>query len=137
MRVKCNFQLLCFHVGNLRVHVETTCGGTPEELSCIVKPFVTTRSWLVHDESARVPETKLHKGTALNLVALLTTLHECAPSPVFSRSVVTVALKQLMGLTPDVAGVIEGLGGHHDESAAALLQESEPKLAKESQLSGR
>ena len=42
MRVKCNFQLLCFHVGNLRVHVETSCGGTPEELSCIVKPFVTS-----------------------------------------------------------------------------------------------
>ena len=110
---------------------------TPEELSCVAKPVVTSQSWLMHDESARVSETKLHKGNALKTRCSLATLHERAPCSVFSRSVVTAALKQLMRPTPDVAGVIEGLGGHQDESAAALLQDSEPKLAKESQLSGR
>ena len=39
------------------------------------------------------------------------------------------------GPTRDVAGIIGGLGGNHDESAAELLQDSsEPKLANESQL---
>ena len=31
---------------------------TPEELSCVLKPFVTSRSWLVYDESAKVSQNK-------------------------------------------------------------------------------
>ena len=77
---------------------------TPEELSCILKPFVTARSWLVYDESAQVSEAKLHKGNVVKHVALLTALHEHSPSLVFTRSVVSAVLKQLLvqfGLSQD------------------------------------
>ena len=75
---------------------------TPEELSCVLKPFVTSRSWLVYDESAKVSESKLHKGNALKHVAL----HEHTPSLVFTRSVVTTAFKQLVvqfGMSQDAS----------------------------------
>ena len=79
---------------------------TPEELSCVLKPFVTSRSWLVYDEAAKVSESKLHKGNALKHVALLTALHEHSPSLVFTRSVVTTAFKQLVvqfGMSQDAS----------------------------------
>ena len=79
---------------------------TPEELSCVLKPFVTSRSWLVYDESGKVSESKLHKGNALKHVALLTALHEHSPSLVFTRSVVTTAFKQLVvqfGMSQDAS----------------------------------
>ena len=75
---------------------------TPEE-SCVLKPFVTSRSWLVYDESAKVSETKLHKENALKHVAL-DGLHEHLPSLVLTRSVVSAALRQLVvqfGVSPD------------------------------------
>ena len=68
---------------------------TPEELSCVLKPF---------DESAKVSESKLHKGNALKHVALLTALHE---------RVHTVCCDNGFQATGrpirDVAGRIEGL----------------------------
>ena len=79
---------------------------TPEELSYVLKPFVTSRSWLVYDEAAKVSESKLHKGNALKHVALLTALHEHSPSLVFTRSVVTTAFKQLVvqfGMSKDAS----------------------------------
>ena len=69
---------------------------TPEEFSCVLKPFVTSRSWLACDEPAKVFEGKLHKGNASKYVALLTALHEHSPSLVFTRSVLPAAFKQLM-----------------------------------------
>ena len=69
---------------------------TPEELSCVLKPFVTSRSWHLYDESARVSETKLHEGNALTHVALLTALQEHSPGLVITWSVVSAALKQMV-----------------------------------------
>ena len=96
MRIKSNFLLLCFHVGNLRFHVETSCGGDARKFSCVLKPFVTSRSWVVYDKSTRVSRIKLDKRNALKHVALWTALHQHSPSLVFTRSVVTAALKQLV-----------------------------------------
>ena len=75
---------------------------TPEELSCVLKQFVTSRSWLVCDESAKVSESKLQKGNALKHVALMTALHEHSLSLVFTRSVMSAALKQVVvGMSQD------------------------------------
>ena len=63
LRMKCNFYCcdytlaICESMSRLRVVVMVT----PEEFSCVLKPFVTSRSWLVYEESAQVSETKLHK----------------------------------------------------------------------------
>ena len=134
MRIKGNFLLLCFHVDNLRVHVETSWSVTPEELSCVLKPFVTSRSRLVYDEAAKVSESKLHKGNALKHVATL----DSPPRALTKSRVHTVCCDNGFQATGrpirDVKGRIEGMGGNHDESAAEPLQDSEPKLAKESQL---
>ena len=65
---------------------------------------MTSRSWLVYDEAAKVSETKLHERNALKHVALLTTVHAHSPSLVFTRSVVSAASKQLVvqfGVSPD------------------------------------
>ena len=105
MRMKGNFSLLCFHVANLRVHVETSRG-------------VTSRSFLVVDESATVSERVETRRS-------LDSLHEHSPSLVVTRSVVTAAFKQLVAQ-------FGMLGGNYAESAAESWQHSEPKLAKES-----
>ena len=94
---------------------------TPEEFPCVLKPFV-------------VSETKLHKGNAFEARCSLD-----SPPRAFTKSRVhTVCCHsgfQATGGPPrGVAGLIEGLGGNHDESAAEPLQESGPMLAKENQL---
>ena len=100
-------QLFYFHVSTLAICESMSRPRvvmTPEELSCILKPFVTARSWLVYDESAQVSEAKLHKGNVVKHVALLTALHEHSPSLVFTWSVVSAVLKQLLvqfGLSQD------------------------------------
>ena len=107
---------------------------TPEELSCVLKPFVTSRSWLVYDEPANVSETKLHKRERVDTRCLLD-----GPPRAFTKSRVHTfccvsGFEATGGLIRDVASFIERLGGNHDESAAEPLQDSESKLAKESQV---
>ena len=69
---------------------------TPEEFSSVFKSFVTSRSWLVCDESAKSFRNKVAQKCALKHVALLTALHEHSPSLVFTRSVVTAAFRRLV-----------------------------------------
>ena len=42
---------------------------TPKDFSRVLKPFVTLRSWLVYEESAKVSETNQHKGDVFKHVA--------------------------------------------------------------------
>ena len=110
MRIKGNFFIiLCVHVCNLRVHVETSCGDRQR----------TSHAVPVYDEAARVSDTKLHERDALKHAAL-----EHSLSRVFTRSVVAAAFKQ----------PVVQCGMWQDEPTAEPLQDREPKLAKGSQL---
>ena len=67
-----------------------------EEFSCVLKPFVTSRSLLVSDEFANVRIKAAQMERVETRCSLLRAVHEHSRSLVFTRSLVTAAFKQLV-----------------------------------------
>ena len=91
---------------------------TPEELSCVLKPFVDSRSWLVFDESAIISKTKAAQRERVETRCPLD-----GPPRAFTKSRVHTiccvsGFEATGGPIRDVARLIERFGGNHDESAA-------------------
>ena len=106
-------------------HCSWKCSGID-----VLKPFATSRSWLVYDESAHFSDTKLNKEQAVKHVALLTAVQGHSSCLEFTRSVGAPALKKLVG---QVGIPQETSSNWVDDSVAKPVQGCEPRLTQKSQ----